>query len=74
MHIQAQILEEMKQIENDDLALNKLLTYLRNLVKSRNDANAVNDSIVRGLKEVKLSQQGKIQLNTLENLINELDH
>ncbi len=29
--------------------------------------------IANGLRDVKLAKEGKIQLNTLDNLINELD-
>lgn len=72
MEIQAQILEEIKQIENDDYALNKLLVYLRKLISSSRQTSSVDDSIVKGIKEIELEKKGKLRLNTLENLIHEL--
>lgn len=35
---------------------------------------SVDDSIVKGIKEIKLEQEREIKLNTLDNLITELDN
>ncbi len=76
MDISAQIIKEMSTIVDDDSAMTKLLAYVKKLAKSVHEKKYEEDitlHIANGLRQVKLAKEGKIKLNTLENLINELD-
>lgn len=77
MELSAQIIKEMSIIVDDNNAMTKLLKYVRKLVKTttRNvEANDITGIIANGLREVKDFQDGKIKLNTLDSLINELEN
>ena len=76
MDISAQIIKEMSTIVEDDSAMNKLLAYVKKLAKSVHDKKYEEDitiHIANGLRQVKLAKEGKIRLNTLDNLLDELD-
>lgn len=76
MDISAQIIKEMSTIVDDDSAMNKLLAYVKKLARAVNEKKYEDDittQIANGLKQVKLAKEGKIRLNTLDNLIDELD-
>lgn len=77
MDISAQIIKEMGTIIEDDGAMTKLLAYVKKLARSVHEhkyENDITDHIANGLRQVKLAKEGKIRLNTLENLIDELDN
>lgn len=77
MELSAQIIKEMSIIVDDNNAMTKLLKYVRKLVKTttRNvESKDITDIIANGLREVKDFQDGKIRLNTLDSLINELEN
>lgn len=66
----------MSIIVDDDNAMHKLLTYVRKLAKSVHEKKYENDitrHIADGLRQVKLAREGKIQLNTLDSLLDELE-
>ncbi len=75
MDISAQVIKEMSTIVDDDNAMTKLLAYVKKLAKSVHEKKEedITSHIANGLIQVKLAKEGKIRLNTLENLINELD-
>ena len=76
MDISAQIIKEMSTIVDNDGAMNKLLAYVKKLAKSVHEKKYEDDitiHIANGLRQVKLAKEGKIQLNTLDNLLDELD-
>ncbi len=77
MDISAQIIKEISTIVDDDNAMNKLLAYVKKLARTVHQKETENDitgHIENGLRQIKLAKEGKIRLNTLENLINELDN
>ena len=76
MDISAQIIKEMGSIVDNDNAMTKLLAYVKKLAKSVHEKKQEDDitiHIANGLKQVKLAKEGKIRLNTLDNLLDELD-
>ena len=76
MEISAQIIKEMSAIVDDDSAMHKLLVYVKELARSVHEKRQENDitlHIANALRQVKLAKEGKLQLNTLDNLIDELD-
>ncbi len=75
MDISAQVIKEMSTIIDDDSAMTKLLAYVKRLARSVHEKKEedITSHIANGLRQVKLAREGEIQLNTLENLINELD-
>lgn len=76
MDISAQIIKEMGSIVDNDNAMTKLLAYVKKLAKSVHEKKQEDDitiHIANGLRQVKLAKEGKIQLNTLDNLLDELD-
>ena len=76
MEISAQIIKEMSTIIDDDGAMNRLLAYVKKLAKSVHEKKNEEDitiHIANGLRQVKLAREGKIRLNTLDNLLDELD-
>ncbi len=76
MDISAQIIKEMGSIVDDENAMTKLLGYVKKLAKSVHAKQYEEDitmNIANGLRQVKLAKEGKIQLNTLDNLLDELD-
>ena len=76
MDISAQIIKEMSTIVDNDGAMTKLLAYVKKLAKSVHEKNYEEDitiHIANGLRQVKLAKEGKIRLNTLDNLLDELD-
>lgn len=76
MDISAQIIKEMSTIVDNDSAMTKLLAYVKRLAKSVHDKNYEEDitiHIANGLRQVKLAKEGTIHLNTLDNLLNDLD-
>lgn len=76
MDISAQIIKEMGSIVDNDNAMTKLLAYVKKLAKSVHEKKQEDDitiHIANGLKQVKLAKEGKLQLNTLDNLLDELD-
>ena len=76
MDISAQIIKEMGSIVDNDNAMTKLLAYVKKLAKSVHEKKQEDDItilIANGLRQVKLAKEGKIQLNTLDNLLDELD-
>ena len=76
MDISAQIIKEMGSIVDNDNAMTKLLTYVKKLAKSVHEKKQEDDitiHIANGLRQVKLAKEGKIRLNTLDNLLDELD-
>lgn len=77
MDISAQIIKEMSIIVDDDNAMTKLLAYVKRLAKSVHEKKYEDDitiHIANGLRQVKLAKEGKIRLNTLDNLLDELDN
>ncbi|MBD5287171.1 MAG: hypothetical protein K2M83_08235 [Muribaculaceae bacterium] len=76
MDISAQIIKEMGSIVDNDNAMTKLLAYVKKLAKSVHEKKQEDDitiHIANGLRQVKLAKEGKIRLNTLDNLLDELD-
>lgn len=76
MDISAQIIKEMGSIVDNDNAMTKLLAYVKKLAKSVHEKKQEDDitiHIANGLRQVKLAKEGKLQLNTLDNLLDELD-
>ena len=76
MDISAQIIKEMGSIVDNDNAMTKLLAYVKKLAKSVPEKKQEDDitiHIANGLSQVKLAKEGKLQLNTLDNLLDELD-
>ncbi len=77
MDVSAQIIKEMSVIIDDDGAMNKLLLYVRKLsrsVREKRQNEDITDHLANGLRYVKLAKEGKFELNTLDNLIDELDN
>lgn len=75
MEISAEIIKEISVIADDENAMRKLLRYLKKLTKNvheRKMAEDITENIANGLRLVKMEKEGKIKLNSLENLINEL--
>lgn len=75
MELSAEILKDMSIIAEDDNATSKLLRYVRKLAKSvceKRNSQDITDIIASGLRQVKMEQEGKIELKSLESLINEL--
>lgn len=76
MDISAQIIKEMSIIVEDDSAMNKLLAYVRKLARSvheKRQGDDITEHIANGLRQVKMAKEGKIELNSLDNLIDELE-
>lgn len=76
MDISAQIIKEMSTIVDNDSAMTKLLAYVKRLAKSVHEKKNEDDitiHIANGLRQVKLAKEGKIRLNTLDSLLDELD-
>ena len=66
----------MGSIVDNDNAMTKLLAYVKKLAKSVHEKKQEDDitiHIANGLRQVKLAKEGKIRLNTLDNLLDELD-
>lgn len=77
MDVSAQIIKEMSTIVDNDSAMNRLLSYVKKLAKSVQEKKQEEDitmHIANGLRQVKLAKEGKISLNTLDSLLDELDN
>ncbi|MDE6337266.1 MAG: hypothetical protein K2L34_11915 [Muribaculaceae bacterium] len=76
MDITSQIIKEMSTIIDDDRTMNRLLNYVKKLAKSVHEKKYKEDitiNIANGLRQVKLAKEGKIRLDTLDNLLVVLD-
>ncbi|MDE5585549.1 MAG: hypothetical protein K2I92_04300 [Muribaculaceae bacterium] len=76
MDVSAQIIKEMSTFVDNDSAMNRLLAYVKKLAKSVHEKKQEEDitmHLENGLRQVKLAKEGKIHLNTLDSLLNELD-
>lgn len=81
MELSAEIIREMSRIVDNNDAMSRLLKYVKKLVRqtqiSEIDNEAISEKellihIEKGIKDIKLAKQGKINLKTAEELLNEL--
>ena len=76
MDVSAQIIKEMSTIVDNDSAMHRLLAYVKKLAKSVHEKKQPEDitmHLANGLRQVKLAKEGKIRLNTLDSLLDDLD-
>lgn len=78
MQLNTQIYNSLGELSTNEDYLKKAANYLKKLVEkmhvyeSENNKSEVIESLDRALREVKLHQEGKLELKSAEDLINEL--